>query len=92
VETVPPLPGCLPTADTYKAYPVSVWTPDLKTKVLDIKPSPNGTYSTRLPEGQFTVVLDRQFSGVGGSNLPESIVIAGGFTTVLNISIDTGIR
>jgi hypothetical protein len=38
------------------------------------------------------VVLDRQFSGVGGSNLPESIVIAGGFTTVLNISIDTGIR
>ncbi len=92
VETVPPLIDCLPTAETYKAYQVSVWTTDLKTKVLDITPALNGAYSIRLPEGEFMVVLNKQISGAGGSNLPQQVVIAGGLTTMLNISIDTGIR
>jgi len=92
VETVPPQLECLPTAETYKAYPVSVWTTDMKTKVLDLSPSIEGYYSVTLPEGQFLVVLKRPDPGAGGSNLPESVVIADGLTTTLNINIDTGIR
>ena len=33
VQPVPPEPRCLPTAETYKAYPVSIWTSNGRRKV-----------------------------------------------------------
>ena len=39
VETDPPDPGCLPTAETYKAYPVAVWTADGGRKIIQINPA-----------------------------------------------------
>jgi len=41
VETIPPDPGCLPTADTYKAYPVSIWTANGRIKITQIYPALN---------------------------------------------------
>lgn len=92
VETVPPDPACQPTADTYKAYPVSVYSADMKTKVADLKPALDGSYSAAIPSGIFMIVLDKQQSGAGGSNLPVSVEIKDGSVTELDVNIDTGIR
>jgi hypothetical protein len=88
----PPLPACQPTAETYKAYPVSVWSTDMKTKIAVLSPALNGSYNASLPSGNWIVVLEKDPMGVGGSNLPVSIKITEGSDTQLDISIDTGIR
>jgi hypothetical protein len=92
VETVPPNPDCQPTAETYKAYPVTVWSTDMKHLIAKIQPSLDGSYSAMVPDGTFLVVLQKQLSGPGGSNLPVTVVISDGIVTTLDINIDTGIR
>jgi|ERR1035437_1758609 hypothetical protein len=92
VETIPPDPACLPTAETYKAYPVSVFTSDGKTKVAQLMPSLDGAYSSELPPGDYLIVLERAENHIGGSNLPVMVSINAQDKTLLNINIDTGIR
>lgn len=92
VERVPPDPGCLPTAATYKAYPVSVFTSDGKKKIVQLNPSLDGSYITYLPSGNYLVVLEKVQTNAGGSNLPVEISITSQEETLLNINIDTGIR
>ncbi len=92
VERDPPDPGCLPTAETYNAYPVSIWTPDGRFKIAQIKPALNGTYSLELPAGNYRVILENKQFGIGKSNLPVEISISPKENTTLNINIDTGIR
>jgi hypothetical protein len=92
VETIPPDPACLPTAETYKAYPVSVFTSDVKTKIAQLKPSHDGSYSSQLPPGDYLVVLEKSQNNIGGSNLPAMVSITAQDKTLLNINIDTGIR
>jgi len=92
VETNPPAPGCLPTAETYKAYPVSVWTLDGRNKIAQINPSPDGSYTMDLAPGRYLVTLENAQTRIGSSNLPAEISIISNVKTVLNISIDTGIR
>jgi hypothetical protein len=91
VEKFPPDPACQPTAETYKAYPVSVFTTDGVKKVIQLSPSPDGSYNTELPTGNYVINLDKQIS-IGGSNLPIEISITSQNHTVVNINIDTGIR
>ena len=92
VETIPPDPACLPTAETYKAYPVNVFTSDGKTKVAQLMPSLDGSYSSELPPGDYLIVLERAKNNIGGSNLPVMVSITAQDKTLLNINIDTGIR
>jgi hypothetical protein len=92
VETIPPDPACLPTAETYKAYPVSVFTSDGKTKVAQLMPSLDGAYTSELPPGDYLIVLERAKNNIGGSNLPVMVSITAQDKTLLNINIDTGIR
>jgi hypothetical protein len=92
VERIPPDPACLPTADTYKAYPVSIWTTDGLRKIKQINPASDGIYQTDLAPGKYQVVLERNQKLIGGSNLPQLVTILPGDSTVLNINIDTGIR
>ncbi len=92
VETDPPDPGCLPTAETYKAYPVSVWTPDGRSKITLLKPSLNGSYTADLDQGNYLIILENSGSDIGSSNLPIDVTIISGKITTLNIEIDTGIR
>ena len=92
VETIPPDPACLPTAETYKAYPVNVFTSDGKTKVAQLLPSLDGSYSSELPPGDYLIVLERAKNNIGGSNLPVIVSIKAQDKTLLNINIDTGIR
>jgi hypothetical protein len=92
VERIPPDPACLPTAETYKAYPVVVYTSDRKTRIKQLNPSLNGHFSSELSQGKYLVVLETAQKNIGGSNLPVEIAITSSDTTKLNISIDTGIR
>jgi hypothetical protein len=92
VEKVPPDPGCLPTAETYKAYPVSIFTSDGKTRISQLSPSVDGHFSSELLPGNYLLRLDRSQIYIGGSNLPVEVTITSGDTTLLNINIDTGIR
>ena len=86
-------PRCQPTEETYKALPIAIWTPDKKTKVAQIEPDLDGTYKIELPKGTYIIDIERQQPfGVGGNNLPATITINSGETTILNIDIDTGIR
>jgi hypothetical protein len=92
VEKVPPDPGCLPTAETYKAYPVSVFSSDGRRKILQLSPSLDGSFITELAPGNYLVVLEKAQSYIGGSNLPVEVSISTQDKTLLNINIDTGIR
>ena len=92
VETIPPDPACLPTAATYKAYQVSVFTSDGKTRVAQLNPSLDGSFNVELPAGNYLVALENALNNIGGSNLPVEISITSQDKTLLNINIDTGIR
>jgi len=92
VEKVPPGPECLPTADTFKAYPVSIWTADGENKIADISPALNGSYSIELRQGNYLIRLEKDQNTIGSSNLPTGITIDPQESTLLNIDIDTGIR
>ena len=92
VEPVPPEPRCLPTAETYKAYPVSIWTSNGRRKIAEINPALNGSYNTELNPGNYLVKLGTPSLGFGGSNLPAEVTITSQNKTILNIDINTGIR
>jgi hypothetical protein len=93
VETIPPLPQCLPTREYYNNYATAVWTSDKKNILKTIVPNLDGTYLIDLPAGDFILdYVTAQTIGVGGSNLPTTFSIADKDTLTLNVSIDTGIR
>jgi hypothetical protein len=92
VETDPPQPGCLPTAETYKAYPVSVWTSEGNKKIALLNPALDGSYSAELLPGSYMVILETGQNKIGSSNLPVIVTIKSFDKTILNIDIDTGIR
>ncbi|HET7733138.1 MAG TPA: hypothetical protein VFK73_04800 [Paludibacter sp.] len=93
VETVPPLPQCQPTAETYKAWQTSVWN-QKKTRIIsDIEPELDGTFYLKLSAGKYVVDFkNTQTNGIGSNNLPVEITIVSADTTTVNIDIDTGIR
>jgi hypothetical protein len=92
VETVPPDPACLPTAETYKSYPVVVLTSDGKKKVAQLNPELDGSFSTELAAGSYLVVLENSQNSISRSNLPLMVSIKSDSDTLLNIDIDTGIQ
>jgi hypothetical protein len=92
VERIPPDPACQPTAETYKAYPVSIYTTDGSKRIAQLKPSLDGSYISELPSGNYLVVLEKPQNNIGSSNLPSEISIHADNTTFFNINIDTGIR
>ena len=92
VEKDPPNPECLPTYETYKAYPVSIWTSNGKRRIAPINPALDGSYKIELNPGNYLVILETAQNRIGSSNLPAEVVIRPQSETILNIDIDTGIR
>jgi hypothetical protein len=91
VERDPQHPGCLPDAETYKAYPVRIWT-NGRVKIAEINPALDGSFITELPPGNYLVILEKNQGGIGSSNLPVEVSINSLGKTILNIDIDIGIR
>ncbi|RMF89549.1 MAG: carboxypeptidase regulatory-like domain-containing protein [Methanobacteriota archaeon] len=90
VERSPPEPACTPSLETYHAWPIGVWTAGRERQVASIEPDENGAYRVGLPAGTYTVDLVKP--GRFGGNLPATVTITGNETTLLDITIDTGIR
>lgn len=91
VERNPPDPGCLPTAETYKAYPVYIRPLNGSVKTL-ITPALDGSFTMDLAPGRYYLTLEKQQNGIGSSNLPMEVNVDPGQETNLSIVIDTGIR
>src|SRR4030042_6151440 len=91
VEKDPPDPDCLPTYETFKAYPVSIWTSDGRRKITRINPALDGSYRIELVPGSYLIKLDREQNTIGSRNLPVQALIVAQKETFLNIDIDTGI-
>ena len=92
VEKDPPDPACLPTYETYKAYPVTIWTSDGRRKITQLNPALDGSYKIELNPGNYLVILGTSQNSIGSSNLPAEVEIRSQAETILNINIDTGIR
>jgi hypothetical protein len=92
VETVPPSPGCSPTADTYKTWATAVWKLNKTGKVVTLTPALDGNYLVTLPSGKYIIDFDSIQNYKGGSNLPNEITVSANDTVIFNINIDTGIR
>jgi len=92
VERDPPDPGCLPTYETYKAYPVSIWSSNGRRKIAHVNPALDGSYKIELNSGNYLVILETGQNSIGSSNLPLEVEIRAQAETILNINIDTGIR
>ncbi len=90
VESDPPDPNCQPSEETYNSYPIAVWTTDKKSKLGQIKPNVNGSYSIELPVGRYLIDLKNQH--FFGTTLPATVNIEPNDTKILDILIDTGIR
>jgi hypothetical protein len=92
VEKDPPDPSCLPTAETFKAYPVGIWTADSKHKIADVSPDLDGSYRNELAPGRYKIILEIGLNSISQSNLPVVVLIVSQQETLLNINVDTGIR
>jgi hypothetical protein len=92
VEKDPPDPNCLPTYETYKAYPVTIKTSNGRRKIAQVNPALDGSYKIELNPGKYLVILETEQNRIGSSNLPVGITIISNNNTLLNIDIDTGIR
>ena len=91
VETIPPDPGCLPTAETYKSYPVYINSSYGFQKIL-INPKPDGSFSMDLSPGDYFLTMGKELNGPEHCNLPLVFTIYPSKTTLIDIEIDTGIR
>jgi len=91
VEKDPPDPGCLPTAETYKAWPVYIGSLNGSVKTL-ISPGADGSFLMELAPGKYYLTLEKQQNGIGSSNLPMEVIVNPGKETDISIEIDTGIR
>ena len=94
VASYPPDPKCQPTEETYKAWPIVVWDKDKIVIISKITPDVNGNFKIELITNNYIIDFEneKQFYGVGGSNLPIKIDIKPKETTKIDINIDTGIR
>ena len=92
VETSALDSACMATAETYKTYPVSVFTNDGLNKITQISPELNGSFMIYLYPGNYILKLEAIAPHAGGSNLPMKVIINSQDTTSINIDIDTGIR
>lgn len=93
VETVPPQPGCQPTAQTYAAWQLAVWNAAGTNVITNIQPQSDGSFSLPLPEGDYQLnFASSDTHSFGGTKFPVKLTISGNETYHLDISIDTGIR
>jgi hypothetical protein len=90
VETLPPPLECMPSPEAYAAREFLV-TQNGKT-ITSFRADPTGNYSISLAPGVYTIVSAKTGIGYASKDLPSVVTIKSGQTTMLDISIDTGIR
>jgi hypothetical protein len=80
-----------PAPEVYAAREIVLFKENGKTEFTRVSIGPNGSYRAELPVGIY--VVDINHVGIDmASDLPRKIKIAPQTVTILDISIDTGIR
>ena len=80
-----------PAPEVYAAREIFVYNENGKTVFTRVSIGPNGSYRTELPVGFYVVDINR--IGIDmAEGLPRKIEITPQSVTILDISIDTGIR
>lgn len=93
VETIPPQPGCTPTAETYKAWQTAIWNSSKTQKIINIIPNSDGTFQIKLSEGEYVIdFVNPDMGKLRNTGLPLKFSVNRSKTTQLSINIDTGIR
>ena len=78
-------------AEAYAARKVIVFNAESPSVIEELSLDQNGKYMTELTPGQYTV--DINHAGMDRSaDVPKTVTIESGQTTVVDISIDTGLR
>jgi hypothetical protein len=84
---------CKPSAETYAAHKVAVYSSDKQKLITTLTPDASGAFSASLPAGTYYVAMAAAQPRVGSTKgVPTTITITSGVMTHLAISIDTGIR
>ncbi len=76
--------------DFYNSRKILVYNEARTRIVAEFSADINGNYRIELDAGVY--IVDRVRSNLENSNLPQKVTIYSGATTILNITIDTGIR
>jgi len=103
VETYPPDPNCRPSAGVYASHRIFVYGANGTTYVTAITADIDGNYYASLPGGSYQLRIENaggcsgsggQYSCYGLSSAQGMIPVAivAGSSTIINISVDTGIR
>ncbi len=80
-----------PAPEVFAAREVVVYNENGKTVFTRVSIDPNGSYRAELPVGFYVVDINR--IGIDtAADLPRKIEITPQTVTILDISIDTGIR
>lgn len=83
---------CPVPPEAYAAREFLVLSGDQKQTIASFHADARGNYSVSLPSGTYVVVSAKTGIGYMSKDLPSTITIEAGQTTILNIGIDTGIR
>src|SRR3989344_6406121 len=86
VEKIPPDPGCQPTEETYKTYPIAVYfigggDPSIAIKVANLNPDTSGNFILELAPGDYMVNLKKSTGvteNIPNTNLPIQFSIKSG--------------
>ena len=85
------VPEPTPRPDMFAARKIVLYESNGETLIAEIDIGPTGDYEYSLPRGEY--VLDINRIGVDSADgLPRSITVSSDQTTVVDVSIDTGIR
>ncbi len=85
------VPTPTPSPEVCAAWGLDIYGEGGGTQVASLNFLPDCTYWVALRPGTYVVKL-KGAQRVGGSNLPQTVVVENGQTRRLDINIDTGIR
>ena len=78
-------------AETYATRKVIVYNAERSSVIKELSLDKTGKYKTELIPGQY--IVDINHAGMDrSSDVPKAVIIESARTTIVNISIDTGLR
>ncbi len=85
------VPDPTPRPEVFSARKIVVYEPDGETLIVQIDIGPTGEYNLGLPPGEYVIDINR--IGVDfADGFPRVITVSSDQVTIVDVSIDTGIR
>jgi hypothetical protein len=85
------VPDPTPRPEVFSARKIVVYESDGETLIVQVDIGPTGKYDLSLPPGEYVIDINR--NGVDfADGFPRSITVPSDQVTIVDVSIDTGIR